>query len=160
MDTAEAAQSVNLTGWVIDEAGDLPGTGPVALCGADLDPGSVQRNPVECMVPPDEVARITRARAGVRAAQRMFLTALQAPLEGHVSLHCAVHDTDPGQTAQRLEAGAPQPVLKRRLRHGCYARSQEQFQDAEEGRQRLSRQFIGHRRPRRGIQAWRAPSLP
>ena len=42
---AEAAQSVNLTGWVIDEAGDLPGTGPVALCGADLDPGSVQRNP-------------------------------------------------------------------------------------------------------------------
>jgi hypothetical protein len=74
------------------------------------------------------------ARGRVRAPQRVVLRALGDPGGGHVGADDAVHDADPGQVAQRLEAGAPHVVLESGLGHGGDARAEQQVQHGEEDR--------------------------
>ncbi len=53
-----------------------------------------------------------------------------------------MHDPEPGKRKERRQARTPDPVLERRLRHDRHAGRQEQFQHAEERRQRPHRQVI------------------
>ena len=55
------------SGLAVNERHDLREPGPVAVRGIDLDPGSIQRNPVERVMEPGVIRRIMRA--GVRMRQ-------------------------------------------------------------------------------------------
>jgi hypothetical protein len=117
---------------LVDEGQDLTERRTVSVLGIDGERGGVDAERAERAV--GGFASSLVARVGVRAPQRVVLRAPGDPGGGHAGAGGAVHDADPGQAAQRLEAGAPDVVLEGRLGHGGHARAEQQVQYREEDR--------------------------
>jgi hypothetical protein len=117
---------------LVDEGQDLTERGAVSVFGIDLERGGVDAERAERAV--GGFVFGLAARGGVRAAQRVVLRAAGYPGGGHAGADDAVHDADPGQVAQRLEAGSPHVVLEGGLGHGGHARAEQQVKDLEEDR--------------------------
>lgn len=104
----------------VDKCRYLVESGAVPVRRVDHDRGYLQRDSVEFVAHFDCVG----VRSGMRAPQWVFAASLVDSGHCDRGLDFAVHDSNCGDTAQRLESGAPQPILKRCLGHDGNPRSQ------------------------------------